>query len=174
MGSEMCIRDSPFSVPEKQEHLPHIDWDAKVQWYEYYSGYMRLDKNGWEPAFPFGFGMSYTEFEVKNLKGWVEDDRLCASVQVCNIGGYDGAEVIQMYVGMPDSKVERPKRVLKDFRRIELKKGERKTVQLSCNLQDMAFYEEETERFIVEHIRYELYIGTSSALSNLKMVSVLC
>lgn len=164
----------PFSVPEKQEHLPHIDWDAKVQWYEYYSGYMRLDKNGWEPAFPFGFGMSYTEFEVKNLKGWVEDDRLCASVQVCNIGGYDGAEVIQMYVGMPDSKVERPKRVLKDFRRIELKKGERKTVQLSCNLQDMAFYEEETERFIVEHIRYELYIGTSSALSNLKMVSVLC
>ena len=74
-----------------------------------------------------------------------------------------------MYVGMPDSKVERPKRVLKDFRRIELKKGERKTVQLSCNLQDMAFYEEETERFIVEHIRYELYIGTSSALSNLKI-----
>lgn len=162
----------PFSIPEKPEHLPHVEWDAKEQWYEYYSGYMRLDKNGWEPTFPFGFGMSYTEFQVEIRKGWIENDKLCARVQVCNIGGYDGAEVVQMYVGMPDSAVERPQRVLKDFRRVELKKGERKTVQLSCKLQDMAFYEEERGEFVVEHTVYELYIGTSSALRDLKVVRV--
>lgn len=162
----------PFVIPEKEDDLPKIDWDASEQTYEYYHGYTLLDKKGILPRYPFGFGLSYTEFQVSGEKAWIEHGRLCGSVIVENIGKRSGSEVIQMYIGLFGSVVEYPHHVLKAFQRVSLRKGERKSVTLSCDMQDLAWYDENTGSFVLEHGEYEVYLGTSSALKDLKKLTV--
>lgn len=162
----------PFAIPADEGDLPKIDWNASEQEYGYFHGYTFLDKKGIRPLFPFGFGLSYTRFEVKNLQVWTEGGRLFARAEVTNQGARKGAEVLQMYVGVPESCVERAVRALKDFRRVALERGETKSVTLSCPLEDLAWYDERQECFVVEEIRYDVYVGTSSGREDLRKESV--
>lgn len=161
----------PFVVAHEESDLPQINWNTQEQTYEYYHGYTLLDKKKIPALYPFGFGLSYTIFKMDDLKAWKEKDRLCATVSVTNTGTRTGTEVVQMYVGAQGSCVDRPKKVLKAFERVKLKKGEKKEVMLSCDMEDLAYYDEENERYVIEAVKYEVYVGNSSALCELlKMI----
>ena len=107
----------PFVIPKKEEDLPEIDWDAEEFRYDYYHGYTLLNKNHVEPLYPFGYGLSYTEFAYSALKA----DENGVQFTVTNVGERDGAEVAQFYIGLPDSAVFRPGKELKGFQKVFLK-----------------------------------------------------
>lgn len=162
----------PFVIPKTEKDLPEIDWDAEVQKYEYYHGYRKLEKEGIEAAIPFGYGLSYTTFSISNECFGKEKDRVFAACDVMNTGKMDGAEVVQLYIGFLNSVVDRPKKVLRGFERIFLKKGERRHIKITCPIEELAWFNPEKERMEIEHMEYELYIGTSSEESDLLKGSV--
>lgn len=164
----------PFSVVKDEKDLPEIDWQANEQRYEYYHGYTLLDKKNRLPRYAFGFGLSYTRFRLSEYEVRYEDDNIYASVMLENVGAMAGAEVVQMYIGVHDSAVERPQKLLKDFQKRYLNAGEKEIVTLSCPIEDLAYYDEETDSFVCELGEYEVFIGTSSAEEDLKAFRIEC
>lgn len=157
----------PFVIPRREEDLPAPDWNAEQVVYPYLHGYTLLEEKKTPPLYPFGFGLSYTRFSVKALGARWKNGQIAAAVSVENTGSRSGAEVVQLYIGAPASAVRRPARLLKDFRRVELRCGEKTTVELGCSLRDLAWYDEQRETFVEEPGPYEVYVGTSSALQDL-------
>lgn len=158
----------PFVILKKKEDLPEIDWDAEEFRYDYYHGYTLLNKSHVKPLYPFGYGLSYTTFTLAGMKAWRDEENLYASVIAKNTGKREGSEVVQMYVGAADSKVERPEYVLKDFQKIRLDAGEEKEVKLVCPIREMAYFDEGRNEFVAEFlIPYEVYVGTSSLREDL-------
>ena len=128
-------------------------------------GYRYYDRNRTEVLFPFGYGLSYTEFSFENIKvekqGQGEDVQVQVSAEVTNTGTRKGKEVVQLYVGMKDSSVERAKKELKAFEKVELEAGERKTVCFELDEDAFAFYREEEGAFCVEPGEYVISVGKS-------------
>lgn len=162
----------PFVMPEKETDLPDLDWNADEARYQYCHGYTLLAEEGKKPLYPFGFGLSYTTFRMADVQGKREGEKILVSVILENTGKREGAEVLQMYVGAKDSVVWRPRYVLKDFRKIHLDPGEKRRVSLSCDLQDMAYYNEKENAFVTEDIPYQIYVGTSSRDTDLIKIEV--
>jgi beta-glucosidase len=157
----------PFVLPTKESHLPQTDWEATEITYEYYHGYTKLEKEGIEPSLPFGYGMSYTTFDVSNAAFSVGKDKIVASCELENTGEMEGAEVIQLYVGYKNSKIDRPVKVLRGFERVNLMPGEKQRVEISCPLDKIKWFNPETNNWELEEMEYEVYIGTSSRNQNL-------
>ena len=105
----------PFSIPTDESHLPPFDPDADAVTYDASHGYWHLERAGHEPAFPFGFGLSYTSWEIRE----VEEVGDAVRVRVANTGERSGATVVQAYLRRPG----RPERRLAAFARIELSAG---------------------------------------------------
>ena len=162
----------PFVIPNREDQLPSVDWNGTTQYYDYYHGYRKLDKEEIRPAVPYGFGLSYTTFSVECMKAWTADGLVYACCGVKKTGGREGTEVLQMYVGFPQSKVDRPVRTLKGFKRSSLQPGEKRTVVISCPVEELAWFNEETGSFETEHMEYEIYMGTSSAPEDLLMTTI--
>ncbi len=152
----------PFVIAKREEELPKIDWLTDHQRYEYYHGYRKLQKEGVEPSLPYGFGLSYTSFSVTEAAFEVKEGRIEASCTVRNTGELKGEEVIQLYAGYPNSAVDRPVKELKGFQRIALRPGESKRVKISLPTDRLCWYNEEKGCMELEHMEYELYIGSSS------------
>ena len=129
-------------------------------------GYRYYDFKDIEPLFPFGHGLSYTNFEYSDLKlssnACSADDELTVSVVVKNTGKVDGKEVVQLYVSDKESSVIRPIRELKGFEKISLKAGESKKVMFKLDRRAFAFYCEPAHDWIVEEGDFEICIGSSS------------
>ncbi|WP_026669800.1 beta-glucosidase family protein [Butyrivibrio sp. AE3006] len=157
----------PFVVPYKEEDLPKVDWEATDQYYEYYHGYARLDKNGVKPLVPYGFGLSYTTFKFSDPSVAVEGDELVAKVAVANTGDRDGAEVVQLYAGFENSAVDRPVRQLRGFEKVFLKAGESKVVTVKTPLEKLKYYNPVDREWVLEKMEYPIYIGSSEALEDL-------
>ncbi|MEO7978550.1 glycoside hydrolase family 3 N-terminal domain-containing protein [Flavobacterium sp.] len=104
---------------------------------------------GYEPQFPFGFGLSYTTFSYDNLKiektNLKGNDKLTVSASITNTGNATGIETVQLYIRDITGSIVRPVRELKDFLQIELKPKELKTVQFSIPVSDLAFYNDKME-----------------------------
>lgn len=119
-----------------------------------------------EPLFPFGFGLSYTTFDYKNLKlsesTLTKDGKLTVSVELTNSGNYDGAEVVQLYLRDLVGTVTRPVKELKGFQKIFLKKGESRTVEFTLTEKDLRFYNSEL-KFVSEPGDFKVFVGTNSA-----------
>lgn len=137
----------------------------------YVSAYIDLDN---DPAYPFGFGLSYTTFQYSDvnvsatqLKG---NQTLTASVALTNSGNYDGEEVVQLYIRDLVGKVVRPVKELKGFQKIFLKKGESKTISFNITPEDLKFFDDELN-FDWESGEFDIMIGTNSAQVQTKRVN---
>jgi beta-glucosidase len=146
--------------PKSIEQLPPIlDYDIRHgRTYMYFKG---------EPLFPFGYGLSYTTFKYSKLHAssatLSSNGEIKVSVEVKNTGARAGDEVVQMYVTHLNSAVERPKSELKGFKRVALKAGEAAVVTLPLRADQLAFWDVNKHRFVVEPDRVRISIGTSSA-----------
>ncbi len=152
----------PFVIPMKETDLPQVNWDTDYQFYDYYHGYAKLEKEGVEPSVPFGFGLSYTSFALSSPEYAFQDGQVVASCQVKNTGDRVGDEVIQMYVGFKNSSVDRPVKLLRGFQRVHLAAGESARVSIRCSEEKLRWYNPETRAMELERMEYEVYIGTSS------------
>ena len=143
------------------------DEDLKVYYSEgIFMGYRYWDQAEKKPRFPFGYGLSYTTFEYSDIalsKTEIEsDEKLKVSVKVKNTGNYDGAEIIQLYVGDKECSLPRPVKELKAFEKVLLNKGEEQSVEFKLNNDAFAFYNPVTHAWEVESGEFEILIGSSS------------
>ncbi|HZJ20389.1 MAG TPA: glycoside hydrolase family 3 C-terminal domain-containing protein, partial [Pricia sp.] len=117
------------------------------------------------PLFPFGYGLSYTEFEYSDLrlnKSEIgADEALTVTVNLKNTGNYDGGEVVQLYLRDVVRSITAPMRQLKGFKKVFLKKGETQTVTLELKPEDLKFYNSGLE-FVAEPGEFEVFVGTDS------------
>ncbi len=158
----------PFVVPYKESDLPQVNWDTDSQWYNYYHGYTKLEKEDVAPLLPYGFGLSYTTFDLKDSSFHADSQNVSASCKVKNTGAVDGDQVVQMYVGFRNSQVDRPVKILRGFERVSLKAGETKDVVITCPIEKLKWYNPETAGWELEHMEYEVYIGFSSGRNDLE------
>jgi beta-glucosidase len=168
----------PITFPRNEGQIPiyynHYNTGRPAKNYtdrNYVSAYIDLDN---DPAYPFGFGLSYTTFQYSDvnvsatqLKG---NQTLTASVTLTNSGNYDGEEVVQLYIRDLVGKVVRPVKELKGFQKIFLKKGESKTVSFNITPEDLKFYDDELN-FDWESGEFDIMIGTNSAQVQTKRVN---
>jgi len=157
---------TPCVFPKSGNQLPFFNKRAKSIEYGYFHGYRLMDRTDSEPAFPFGFGLSYTTYSYANLqldsKEIGPEGTLTVNVDVTNTGTIAGEEVVQLYVGYNDSRVERPLKELKRFLKIHLTPGETRRVELILEAKHLAYYDEQSVNWIVEPITYTVYVGPSS------------
>lgn len=125
-------------------------------------GYRYYLTSGKKVLFPFGHGLSYTEFAYDDMHVVKEDGKVVCTVKVKNTGRVFGKEVVQLYVGKTDSAVPRAKRELKAFEKIGLDAGEEKTVEFVLLEDDFAFYSTEDCGYVVEDGEYVLEAAASS------------
>jgi len=161
----------PIVFPKSEDQLFKFENKALKVEYKGFHGYRWLEGKGLEPLFPFGFGMSYTQYKYGNLKlnkkSMGRSGQIQVSVDVTNIGKLAGEEVVQIYVGYEGSRVERPKKELKGFARVALEPGQTKTVKFDLNAKDLAYYNTATSAWEVEEIDYALFAGPSSRKDDL-------
>lgn len=119
-----------------------------------------------EPLYPFGYGLSYTNFEYSNLKldktSINMDETITVSVDVKNTGNYNGKETVQLYIRDLVGTVTRPVKELKGFEKILIKKGETKTVTFTISAEDLKFYNYNLD-FVAEPGDFEVFVGTDSS-----------
>jgi beta-glucosidase len=130
-----------------------------------------------EPLYPFGYGLSYTTFKFANLKlsaaRLKKTGDLTVSVDVKNTGSRKGDEVVQLYVAHLNSKVERARQELKGFQRIAILPNETKTVTLRVKAEDLAYWDEKQNKWVVEEDQVKFMVGASSAAMKLeKTISI--
>ncbi|MDQ3031276.1 MAG: glycoside hydrolase family 3 C-terminal domain-containing protein [Myxococcota bacterium] len=154
----------PFSIPEREEDLPLFDNVSHEVEYGYLHGYRHLAAATTSARFPFGFGLSYSTFELSELT--LESDTvaptgtLTATVRVTNTGAVRARETVQAYVSALGSRVSRAPSDLRAFAQLELAPGASGTVTLAVRAEDLAFWNETAGAMEVEAIDYELRVGT--------------
>lgn len=130
-------------------------------------GYRWFDKEKIEPLFPFGHGLSYTTFEYgkasANAKEISGDGNITISVSVKNVGDRDGSEIVQLYISDSKSSLPRPVKELKAFEKVNLKKGEEKTVEFTIDKSALSFFDDKKHEWVAESGDFEGLIGSSSS-----------
>ncbi len=128
-------------------------------------GYRYYDTAKVRVQYPFGFGLSYTTFEYRNLKL----DEMGVEFTLTNTGDRDGSEVVQLYVGMKDAKVFRPEKELKGFQKVFLKAGESKNVRINFDDKTFRYWNVHTQRWETEDGVYRFMVGASCLDIRLEM-----
>ena len=104
-------------------------------------GYRHYEKHGIAPLFPFGHGLSYTEFTLSNVRTCLDDNDVVVSVDVTNVGNRDGSAVVQLYLSDHDAAIDRPGKKLRAFAKVALELGESTTVNLTLSPRDFAYFD---------------------------------
>ncbi|WP_242829334.1 glycoside hydrolase family 3 C-terminal domain-containing protein [Butyrivibrio sp. WCD3002] len=140
------------------------DWNDTNYNEGIYVGYRYFDTVGKRPLFPFGYGTSYTDFEIKTDDVISKGDLFTVKVTVKNTGSFPGKEVVQTYVSLPDGKLGKAYQELASFAKSSLlKPGESQQLEMSFGLSDLASYDEENSEYILEKGDYIIRVGNSSA-----------
>lgn len=169
----------PESFPEKLEDNPsylsfggengEVDYNERM-----FVGYRYYCSVGRKVSFPFGYGLSYTNFEHSNLR--VDTDKITENsavhvfIDVRNTGMEDGKDVVQLYIEPPLGEYKRPVRELKGFEKISLHAGESKTVHFELEYRDFACYSPESKGWYARPGKYVIAIGTSAE----DMIDTIC
>ena len=125
----------PFSVPAAEADLPTFDRDATSFRYDRWHGWWHLERIGILPAFPFGFGLSYTTFELGDASVLLGDEVVTINVNIANTGSCDGADVVQVYAALPDD--DAPPRLV-GFARVEVPAGGERSVTIEVPTERLA------------------------------------
>ena len=165
----------PFSFPKKlKDNAAHYFGDVSYPGdgvNQYYKegilvGYRWHDTKKIKPLYAFGHGLSYTNFKITNVKTdkqmYSPTDTLAISCVVKNTGSRDGAEVVQVYIGKPDSKVKRALKELKGFEKVVVPKGTSKKISIDIPINTLAFYDESRSEWNLERGTYVLFVGNAS------------
>ena len=126
-------------------------------------GYRYYDTRQVPVLFPFGYGLSYTEFVYSNLRVEGTYPNFKVSVDVTNDGNAAGKEVVQIYVGKSDSQVERAMKELRGFTKLELQPGETKTAEVTLDEAAFTYFDENLRHFVTESGEYKIFAGKSVA-----------
>ena len=129
-------------------------------------GYRWYESKGIEPLYPFGYGLSYTTFELGKAKAAKQisaEKPLKVSIRLKNSGSRAGSEVVQLYVSENNPTVLRPKKELKAFKKVHLEAGKSTTVTFELKHSDLAFWNDKTHAWEVNKGTYTLHLGNSSA-----------
>ena len=153
--------DIPFA-----KEYSYLNGDLKQEYYRegIYVGYRYFDSFGVEPAYPFGFGLSYTDFEMKSTGISMELGMVMVNAEVANTGStYSGKEVVQLYVSAPNGQIHKEYQVLADFGKTGLlAPGASQVVPLCFDLRSIASYRAYDASFVLEKGEYILRLGNSS------------
>ncbi|WP_255142940.1 beta-glucosidase [Synechococcus sp. EJ6-Ellesmere] len=154
----------PFSVPSQASHLPPFEPRAPVVVYDLWHGYRRLQRDGHPAAFPFGFGLSYSQFMASDLTAEIQraDGRITqlqACVTITNTGDMEAGEVVQLYLEPPAREVERPARTLVAFERLLLAAGEARRITLAIQLRACATFDPAQDGFVTEEGVHRLVVA---------------
>ncbi|MEN8645822.1 glycoside hydrolase family 3 C-terminal domain-containing protein [Bacillus toyonensis] len=157
----------PEVLSDNPSYLNFLGEGDKVEYKEgVFVGYRYYDAKNIEPLFPFGFGLSYTNFEYSKLsisKNEIKDtDTVSVLVNVKNAGSIAGKEIVQLYIKDVESSMIRPEKELKGFEKVELQPGEEKTVSFTLNNRSFAYYNVELKDWHVETGEFEILVGKSS------------
>jgi beta-glucosidase len=125
--------------------------------YRYYD-YISQDKI----QYPFGYGLSYTQFVYHNPAVKNENELITIECEIENSGKYDGAEVVQVYVGGPSTDVFKPVKELRGFQKIMLSRGKKEKIVIDIPIKDLAYYNIDVRDWIIENGTYTIYIASSS------------
>ena len=162
----------PWTMPKKLEDSPahatnSFPGDSIVKYEEgILVGYRWFDTKNVEPLYPFGYGLSYTDFEFSDLKAdkeiYNQDDVIAVTFNINNTGTVDGKEVAQLYVSDPESSVEKAAQELKGFKKVLVKSGSTEQVTIQLPVKELAYYNEASKDWVVEPGTYTIKIGNSS------------
>lgn len=165
----------PFTFPvnlkdNSAHHFGEISYpgDSIKQIYkeDIFVGYRWHDTKKIKPLFAFGHGLSYSTFKISNSKSskktYGAGEKIKVTCDVANTGNVGGAEVVQIYVGKSNSKVDRALKELKGFKKVMVKKGAKASVEVSIDVDTLAFYDETISDWNLEKGEYVIYVGNAS------------
>jgi len=163
----------PVRLEDTPAYLNFPGEDGQVIYGErMFVGYRYYDMRNIEPLFPFGHGLSYTDFAYSDLKlsasEITDKDQLQVSLTVTNTGKVKGKEVIQLYVADTESTVQRPVKELKAFDKVELEPGQSIQVSFTLNERDFSYYNKVYDRWLAESGAFDILVGSSSRDIRLK------
>ena len=155
----------PFAIPGTEASLPPFEPRAERVTYDLWHGYRLQHLRGEPAAYPFGFGLSYSRFALRELTaelqagseadpGWVE-----LAVSVINEGAMQAAEVVQVYLEPPGLRMERPQRLLVAFQRLMLQPNETQRLTLSIPLRRLACFDPDADAFVLEKGGHRLVVA---------------
>lgn len=160
----------PITLPEKLAHVAPIalnDYNAEESLYSegVFIGYRWFEQQQIKPTFAFGHGLSYTTFDVSQIKlssqQLAENETLTVTAQVKNTGTVAGAEVVQLYLHDKQASVIRPVKELKGFDKVYLQPGESKQISIELTQRDLSFWDISTNNWLAEAGEFEVLLGTS-------------
>ncbi len=156
-------------IPYGMEYS-YLNGNLKEEFYKegIYVGYRYFDSFRVEPAYPFGFGLSYTDFESHSAGAFIEASTVTVKANVVNSGAtYSGREVVQLYVSAPNGKLHKEYQSLAAFAKTDLlAPGAREEVSLTFDLKELASYREADASYVLEKGDYLLRLGNSSRNTN--------
>lgn len=159
----------PVSFPKREEDLPtyinfHVDGNSLLYGEDIFVGYRYYNTKNIEVSYPFGYGLSYTEFTYDEmvLSSSIFDGELDVSVKVTNTGKMKGSEVVQLYISDVNSSIRKPERELKRFKKIMLAPKETMTVKFHLTKKDFASFDMDLDKWEAEEGLFDLYLGKNA------------
>lgn len=175
MGKRTPSGKLPITFPKRYEDAPtFLNFPGEGYEVNYgegiYVGYRYYDKKKVTPAYPFGYGLSYTTFKIENCVADKEEfeDELNIKLTVTNTGKLPGAEVVQLYIADETSMLPKPVKELKAFRKVFLHPGESKDVIFKLTKKDFMSFDMDYNEWLAEEGYYHILIATSSAEADIK------
>ncbi len=163
-GADTSLHVTEVGHPPVDYVIPHVQYNDKLM-----VGYRYWTTTGKHPLFPFGFGLSYTTFKFSKLEapsqasiGAIQPKGINVSFDVTNTGKIAGAEVAQLYVSDPSTKVDRPERELKGFEKVTLAPGETRHITLSLDARAFSYWSEAAHKWTIDPGKFVLHVGDSS------------
>lgn len=161
----------PITFEKKWEDNPvclnhyDADGDKHIAYEEgIFVGYRGYDKLKRDVQYPFGFGLSYTTFQLTDLSIGApqSDGSVEVTCKLTNAGKREGAEVVQLYIGKEGGIVERPEKELRQFKKVSLKPGESETIVLKAPKDAFMYYSVNQKKFVTDAGKYNVMVGCSS------------